>query len=123
MAIVRRHVKDPKDAKELISWLEKNFQIERRPDTKLIYVRFRDGKPEEQAAIINIVVDDFLKNHVDNRRDSLTRLMNMDRAALDARRRNGKVTAEQAAKVRESFKKREEYIKTLPALVEHAKAP
>ena len=72
LAIVRRHMKDPKDAKELIAWLEKNFRIECMPNTKLIRVNFRDGTPEEQAAIINLVVNDFLKNQVGSTRDSLT---------------------------------------------------
>lgn len=122
LAIVRRHLHDPKDTKELISWLEKNFRVECMPKTKLIHVSFRDGTPGEQAAIINLVINDFLKNQVGSQRDSLQRALERMKSAIEGRRRAGKYTLEQATKAEEDFKKREEYIKTLPALVEPAKA-
>lgn len=123
LAIVRRHLQDPKDTKELIAWLEKNFRIERVKGKNLVRVSFQEGNAKEQGAIINAVVDYFLKNNVGSTRDHLTKVLRTMKASVEAERRAGNLTAEEAAKAEESFKKREEYIETLPALVEAAKVP
>jgi hypothetical protein len=123
LAIVRRHISDPKDTKELVSWLEKNFRFARVPDTKLLRVSFRDGTPEEQAAIINLVVEDFLKRQVGDRRDSMTQRIKSIRKWLadpDPRARR-ELTQEKLAEAEKLLDKHEEYIRTLPALVERAK--
>jgi hypothetical protein len=123
LAIVRRHVSDPKDTKELVSWLEKNFRIERERDTNRLRVSFQDGNAKEQAAIINVVVDDFLKSAVGKRIETEKSIIERHKVILEKARRAGKITAEDAAKTEEAIKKREERIKTFPALVEQAKAP
>jgi hypothetical protein len=122
LAIVRRHISDPKDTKELVSWLEKNFRFQRVPDTKLLRISFRDGTPEEQAAIINLVVEDFLKRQVGDRRDSMTRSIQSLRKDLADPRIRDPLKEPGLDKVQESLNKQEEYIRTLPALVEKAKA-
>lgn len=122
LPIVRRHMHDPKDAKELVTWLEKNFRIECIRNTKIIHVSFRDGTPEEQAAIINLVVNDFLQKQVGSRRDFQEGAIKDTKNLMDNNRRAGKVTKEQATEADKSIKKREEYIRTLPALIEPAKA-
>ncbi|SRR5579883_1577294 len=121
LAIVRRYLRDPKDTKELIAWLEKNFHIEKVKDKNLLRISFLDGNAKEQAAIINVVVDYFLKNDVEPRKDLKRVEMTRRRLADPDYRR--KRTAEQLGKMEEGIKQREEYIRTLPALVEHAKAP
>lgn len=121
--IVRRHLHDPKDTRELISWLEKNFRIERVKGKKLIRVSFQDGNAKEQAAIINLVVDHYLKTVIGSRRDHATRALKRAKDRIDALRQRGKLTPEEATKAEEEFKKREEDIRSLPALVEHAKVP
>lgn len=123
LAIVRSHVRDPKDTKELIAWLEKNFRVERVKDTNRLRVSFEDGNAKEQAAIINVVVDDYLKTHVAPMRELFKKSAETLRQRLadpNARRR---YTAEKLAKMEEGIKMNEERIQTLPALVEHAKAP
>lgn len=123
LAIVRGHVSDPKDTRELIAWLEKNFRVERVKGKNLIRVSFQEGNAKEQAAIINVVVDDFLKNQVVPRRDGLKKTLEEYRRNLADPIIRRKYTAQRLAKAEEDLKKREEHIQTLPALVEHAKAP
>jgi hypothetical protein len=108
--------------KDWESWLKKNLRLERVKDTNLVRVSFQDGSPEEQATIVNVVVDYYLKHDVASTRDSLTQSLKGTRDRYAALRRAGKVTEEELAKVEARLKKREEYIRTLPALVEHAKA-
>ena len=115
LAIVRQQ-------KDLVPWLEKNFRIERIPDTKNIRVSFRDGNREEQAAIINLVVDDFLQTQVGSRRDSQTAGNKRATERLDEMLRRGMITAKERAKAEVKSKKDEEYVRKLPVLVEHAKA-
>lgn len=123
LAIVRSRVHDPNNAKELVSWLEKNFRVERVKDKNLVSVSFQDGNAKEQAAIINLVVDDFLKKQVEPRRDLLTKTVENSRRLLTEPKIRRRYTAEKLAKAEEALKKREEEIQKLPALVEHAKAP
>jgi uncharacterized protein involved in exopolysaccharide biosynthesis len=116
LPIVRRQ-------KDWESWLKKNLRVERAKDTNLVRVSFQDGNAKEQAAIINVVVDHYLKNDIGSRRASLQKTLERMKGVIEGRRRAGKLTPEQAAKADKDFKKREEYIKTLPALVEPAKTP
>jgi hypothetical protein len=110
--------------KDLESWLKKNLRFERIEGTNRVRVSFRDGNREEQAAIINAVVDYYLTKDVGSRRDSMTVGLKKLRDSFNASRRNrpGKTTAKQVAEAEESFKKKEERIRRLPTLVEHAKA-
>lgn len=114
LALVRRQ-------KDWEAWLKKNLRVERVPGTNLVRVSFRDGSPEEQMAIIDVVVDYYLEHDVGFRRDSETKGLKRSREKIDARRRAGKITAEQATEWEEYFKKREEHIRTLPKLAEYAK--
>jgi hypothetical protein len=107
--------------KDWQGWLKKNLHLERVERTTLIRVSFKDGSREEQAAIINVVVDYYLKHDVDDTRASLKRAVELIRSCLRSDRRMGKITEEQFAKGMEDLKKREERIRRLPALVEHAK--
>lgn len=109
--------------KDWEAWLKKNLCAERVKGKNLIHVSFQDGNAKEQAAIINVVVDYYLKNEVGRTRDSEKKRLETLRSRFAARHRAGRITAEQAAKAEESFKEREESIRTLPALVEHAKTP
>jgi uncharacterized protein involved in exopolysaccharide biosynthesis len=104
------------------AWLKENLRVERIQDSNRVRVSFMDGNAEEQAAIINVVVEYYLKNDVGHRQDSEKRILQRLRDKLDPMRHGKKLTAEQAAKVEEGIKKREEYLKTLPALIEPAKA-
>lgn len=122
-AIVRRHLRDPKDTRELIAWLEKNFRIVRVKGKNLIRVSFQDGNAKEQAAIINLVVDHYLKTVIGSRRDHAMRAIKSIKDANDALRRRGKLTPEEAAEAEKAIEKREEDIRALPALVEHAQVP
>jgi hypothetical protein len=103
-------------------WLKKNLSLERVRGTNQVRVYFQDGSPEERAAIINVVVDHYLKNDVGSRRDKMTSLIKKTRAKLDGPNHRGKITKEVAAKMEAAIKKHEEYIQSLPVLVEHAKA-
>lgn len=123
LAIVRSRVSDPNDAKELVSWLEKNFRIERVKGKNLVCVSFQDGNAKEQAAIINLVVDDFLKKQVGSRRDTLTRSLERSRQRLADPIFRGRNTVQKLTEMEEGLKKSEEQIQALPALVEHAKVP
>lgn len=124
-----RHNKDVADLpivrqqKDWEVWLKKNLRVERVNDTNLVRVSFQDGKSKEQTAIINVVVDYYLKNDVGSRRESLKRTLQRVKDRVESKRRAGKLTPEQAAKAEEGIKKREERIRTLPALVAHTKAP
>ena len=120
LAIVRRHLHDLKDTRELISWLEKNFRIERVKGKNLIRVSFLDGNAKEQASIINVVVDHYLKTVIGSRRDHAMRAIKSIKDANDALRRRGRLTQEEAAEAEKAIEKREEDIRALPALVEHA---
>jgi uncharacterized protein involved in exopolysaccharide biosynthesis len=114
LPIVRQHKKN------LGAWLKKNLRLERIPRTNRVYVRFREGNQEEQAAIINAIVDSYLKEIVGKRRASFIHELNTYKRASDAMRRRGKtIDLVQEAK---DIKKREERVRTLPALVEHAKS-
>jgi uncharacterized protein involved in exopolysaccharide biosynthesis len=115
LPIVRRQKKDWE------AWLNKNLRVERVERTNLVRVRFQDGNREEQVAIINAVVDYYLKNDIGSRRASLTALVKGSRQDLAELVARGKLTVEEVAKAEAGIKKREEYIRTLPALVEHAK--
>jgi uncharacterized protein involved in exopolysaccharide biosynthesis len=117
LPIVRRQ-------KDLDAWLKKNLRVERIPRTNHVRVRFREGKPEEQSAIINAAVDYYLKKIIGERRDTLTADLQKEKARhADPRiRRKLKVSPEQVATAEKRLKEREEYIRNLPALVEHAKA-
>jgi hypothetical protein len=110
--------------KDWEAWLKKNLRFERIEGTNRVRVSFRDGNREEQAAIINAVVDYYLTKDVGSRRDSMTVGLKKLRDSFNASRRNrpGKTTAKQVAEAEESFKKKEERIRRLPTLVEHAKA-
>lgn len=108
--------------KDWQGWLKKNLHLERVERTTLIRISFKDGNREEQAAIINVVVDYYLKHDVDDTRASLKRAVELIRSCLLSDRRRGKITEEQFAKGMEDLKKREERIRRLPALVEPAKA-
>jgi hypothetical protein len=101
-------------------WLKKNLVLERVKGTNLVRVSFRDGNRDEQAAIVNVVVDYYLKNDVASRRDFQKKAITMTEQVLDHLRRNGKLTEKEWAEAKEKNKQREEYIRTLPALVEHA---
>jgi hypothetical protein len=107
--------------KDWESWLKKNLRVERVKDTNLVRVSFRDGNQEEQAAIINVVVDYYLKNDVGSTRKSLTETLTRNRQTLDELVRKGRITGDRKAKAEEKLKKDEEYIRALPVLVEHAK--
>jgi uncharacterized protein involved in exopolysaccharide biosynthesis len=107
--------------KDWESWLKKNLRVERVEGGNLVRVSFQDGNSKEQAAIINVVVDYYLKNDVGETRDSLTRSLKRARENVEGMRRAGKITADRAAKAETVFKKREDYIQALPALVETAK--
>jgi hypothetical protein len=54
--------------KDWESWLKKNLRFERIEDTNRVRIGFRDGSPQEQAAIINVVVDYYLKTDVGRER-------------------------------------------------------
>lgn len=124
LAIVRSHVSDPKETRELIAWLERNFRVERVKGKNHVQIGFQDGDAKEQAAIINVVVDDFLKNQVGSRRETEKKWLERSRALLAAPITRRQHTAEELAKAEEDLlKKSEEYLQTLPALVEHAKVP
>ncbi len=123
LAIVRSHVSDPKDTRELIAWLEKNFRVERVKGKNLVLVSFQDGNAKEQAAIINVVVDDFLKNYVGSDRAALKKGLEISRRLLADPNSRRHLTAQELAKAKETLKEREEDLQKLPALVEHAKAP
>lgn len=114
LALIRRQ-------KDWESWLKKNLQLERVEETTHIRVSFKDGNREEQAAIINVVVDYYLKHDVDDTRTSLKRAVELIRSSLLTGRRKGRITEEQFAEGMKDLKKREERIRRLPALVEHAK--
>ena len=116
LAIVRRQ-------EDWEAWLKKNLRVERIKGTNLVHVSFQDGNAKEQAAIINVVVDYYLKNDVSSWRNHLTCELKSIKDRVETRRQAGKLTPEDAAKTEKAIKKREEYIRTLPALVEHSKAP
>lgn len=109
--------------KDREAWLRKNIRVERVKNTNLVRVSFQDGNAKEQAAIVNAVVDYYLNRDVRERRNQEKQSLERSKARLDKWRRNGKLTPEEAAKWEEELKKDEEYIRTFPALVEHAKAP
>jgi hypothetical protein len=69
------------------------------------------------------VVNYFLKKRVGSVRASVMRDRERHRPAVKELGARGKLTAAQVAKAEEGFRKDEEYIRTLPALIEHAKAP
>ena len=104
------------------AWLQKNLRVERIARGSLVRIRFLDGTPAEQAAIINVVVDYVLKEDFGARRETEQDTVKRCRIAIKKLRSRGLITAEEAAKAEEKLKKREEYIRKLPALVEHAKA-
>ncbi|HZV07191.1 MAG TPA: hypothetical protein VE999_19065 [Gemmataceae bacterium] len=116
MDIVRRQ-------KDWESWLKKNLRVERVKDTNLVHVSFQDGNAKEQAAIINVVVDYYIKTDVGRRRETFTKSLQTARAQLEALRTRKRVTPDQISRAEERIKTREEQIRMLPALVEHAKAP
>ncbi len=105
------------------SWLKKNMRVERVKGTNIVHVSFADGNAKEQAAIINVVVDYYVKNEVGSWRDTLTKSLQRARGRLEALRSRKRVTPEQISRAEEEIKQREEQIQMLPALVEHAKAP
>ncbi len=117
--------------KDALGWLGKNLRVERIEGTNLVRISLRVGSPGEQATIVNAVVDQYLEE-VGRTRDSLTRSLEMVRIRReDILARWAKLTAkgrpptpEQLAdmeKGKAKLKKDEEYIRVLPALVEHAK--
>lgn len=116
MDIVRRQ-------KDLEVWLKKNLRVASVKGKNLVHVSFQDGNPKEQATIINVVVDFYLNNDLRERRNFEKQMLKLDRAILDARRRAGRLAPQAEAEAEKNFKKREEYIRALPTLVEHAKAP
>lgn len=121
--IVRSHCSDPKDTKELVAWLEKNFRVEKVRGKNFVQIGFQDGSAKEQVAIINVVVDDFLKNQVGSRRDSEKKSLKASRAFLTSPVMKRSFTAQELAKAEEALKEREENLQKLPALVEYAKVP
>lgn len=50
--------------KDWESWLKKNLRFEKIKDSSRFRLGFREGSPQEQAAIINVVVDCYLKKVV-----------------------------------------------------------
>jgi hypothetical protein len=117
MDIVRRQ-------KDWESWLKKNLRTERVKDTNRIHVSFLDGNAKEQAAIINVVVDYYLKSDIAGRRKFIEEMLQSGLAGNASEFRQGRLTAEQKAKRDEDAKKAaEKLIDELPKLVEHAKAP
>ena len=116
MDIVRRQ-------KDWEAWLKKNLRVERVKGKNLVCVSFQDGNGKEQAAIINVVVDYYLKNDVGSSREHLSKGLKSLKDRVESQRRRGKLSPEEAAEAEKAIKKHEEYIQTLPVLVEHAKVP
>lgn len=116
MDIIRRQ-------KDWESWLKKNLRFERVKDTNLVRVSFQDGNAKEQTAIINVVVDYYIKNDVVPRRDLLKKTVEDYRRRLVDPKIRRRYTAQRLAKAEEDLKEREENIQKLPALVEHAEVP
>jgi hypothetical protein len=116
LPIVKRHKDD------LAPWLEKNFRIERPKEKNVVKVTFREGKPDEQEAIINAVVTDFLKSQVGKMRAMLEKSQEDGRRLRSDDRLRPTMTPEEIAQGEEAAKQREEQIRALPALIEKAKA-
>lgn len=110
-----------KGQKDWEAWLKKNLRVERVADTKLVRVSFRDGSREDQAAIINVVVDYYLINDIGRRRATLKSDLEQSRVIVAQLAARGKFTAKEVAEAEKSIKKAEERIRALPSLVEHAK--
>jgi hypothetical protein len=107
--------------KDWEAWLKKNLCVERIPETNHVRVSFRDGNADEQAAIINVVVNYYLDTDVARRREFHLKAIKSSKAALEDKVRIGLITAEQKAKAEEKLKKYEEdNLRTLPALIESA---
>lgn len=106
--------------KDRDSWLKKKLRFEKVEGSTRVRISLRDGKLEEQAAIINAAVDDFLKREVARRRASVERSLRSHKGRADRLRRSGK--ADEAAEWENRAKRDEKELRTLPALVEQAKA-
>lgn len=109
--------------KDWEAWLKKNLRVERVKDTNLVRVSFQDGNAKQQAAIINVVVDYYLKNDIDSSHGHAEKAIKSVKDGVSHLRKTGRLTPEYAAKAEKAINKHEEYIRTLPALVEHAIAP
>lgn len=126
MAIMRKYITDWKNLPKkewdaFDKWLKKNFRVERVKGKDLVRVSFVDGNAEEQSAIINVVVDYYLKNDIEQRRDSITKSIKSATATLRFNQRKGRMTDEEVVRVEKSIKKNEELVQNLPKLAEHAK--
>ncbi|MHB1423769.1 MAG: hypothetical protein ACYC3I_11355 [Gemmataceae bacterium] len=110
--------------KDWEAWLKKNLRVERVKETNLVHVSFQDGNAKEQAAIINIVVDYFLKNDIDPKRNFEETALRTALNGIAAEFRMGHITAEEKAKREEGWREGcEKTIRELPKLIEHAKVP
>jgi hypothetical protein len=108
--------------KDWEAWLKKNLCVERIPETNHVRVSFRDGNATEQAIIVNLVVNYYLRIYVASRRDFTMDGIKQVKLILADLCRRGRITAEERAKREEAFLKREEeYLRTLPKLLEPAK--
>lgn len=126
MAIIRKYITDwktlpKKEWDACDKWLKKSLHFERVKGKNLVRISFQDGNADEQAAIINVVVDYYLKA-IGERRESLTKNLKTIKNGLENARRNLRITETRLAKADKDMKDHEEYIRNLPKLVEHAKA-
>lgn len=103
-------------------WLKKNLQFDRIKGTNRVQIRFRDGTPQEQAAIINTVVDYCLKKIVGKRRESLESGLKNLRFSLEDPRTRRRLTEKQLAEAENRMKEWQERLQKLPKLTEPAKA-
>lgn len=127
IAILRKHLTAWKSAPQkewdaFDKWLKKNFLVERVKGKNLVRISFKDGNRDEQAAIINVVVDYYLKKDIEDRRNELNRLIRLTRGLKERNRRDPRKTKEDLADSDKEIKKLEDRIGDLPKLVERAKA-
>lgn len=116
---------------EDVAWLAQNLKVEYLDGTGVLRVSLASGSRREQALLVNAIVHAYFQLEVDSQKqdcesrlEELKKLLKMNQrghAATDERVQ--KIQEKETIDVKDSIKRNEEALRTLPRLLEMADVP